>query len=170
MTIQGAEDGAGDVAALDGSLVHVAVDGGRGTAEETVEHHVYHGAVGILAQVILAVEGAEVVGGLHDLLQVGEGSLVALGDGTQLVGEHEEGLRHAVFHHRGVGSFHQHGDTHTWRQIHDVGLGFGRQFAVLLALAPFQFVVFLLLASLHDVAVEEPLHDDLLHVSGERLA
>ena len=81
VALQLAEDGAGDVTALDGILVHVAVDGCRRSAEEAVEQHIYHCTIRSFAQIILAIGGAQVVGGLHNLLQVGKGSLVRLGDG-----------------------------------------------------------------------------------------
>ena len=167
MTLQLTEDGAGDVTTLDGILVHIAVDGGRRSAEEAVEQHIHHGAVGSFAQIILTIGRAQIVGSLHNLLQVGKGSLVRLGDGGEFIGKHEECSGCAIFHYRCIGTLHQHSDTYARRKVYNICLRFRRQLSILFSLSSLHFIILLLRSSLLAIPVDEFLHDNLLHVSGK---
>ena len=124
------EDLTGAVAALDGPLVDVLVEGVVGTAEQAAVDDVHIGIVAGIGEGVATVFGSEVVGQTVERVEVGKGASVGFGHGGQLFVEEEEGERFAILADEHVGPLHQFGPG-DGLQVAGAGEGFLGQLLVL---------------------------------------
>ena len=124
------ENFTGAVAALDGPLVDVLVEGVVGTAEQAAVDDVHIGIVTGIGEGVATVFGSEVVGQAVQRVEVGKGASVGFGHGGQLFVEEEEGERFAILADEHVGPLHQFGPG-DGLQVACAGEGFLGQLLVL---------------------------------------
>ena len=158
----------GTVTAFNGTLVDVLVQRILSATEKRAIDDVHIGIVTGFAQAVAPVLRPDVIGQTVQGVQVGKGTLIAFGHGSQLFVEEKEGQRFAIFADEHIGTLHEFG-TRNGLQIPDSGERFFRQ-RLVLGCRLLQFHISLLHAFLLEVLQFELSHELLHNGTGERLS